>query len=1701
MTDIPNGRGSSPASRGGAGIYIEGELGAFYALALLAGTEARGLPGARLERIRFQGADRGFALDDIILEGVGAEGPCLLEIQSKRDATFAPKDKTFEDVARQVARSGQGHVPEECHHLAVATQRTSRTISGAYQDVLLWARDAENGSEFFARLKAEGVANDQMRQFAATFRNHLVTHGVTDDDDLIWRRLRRFQILEFDFESTSPLSRTHALMLARLVLAHEDVPRAEGLWSALIELAISTGRTGGALDRDAIRAELQRRGFRLAGDRDHRPARALLRETARQTLENIRTTVAGVHLPRHAAIAATGEALDGARFVLLSGGPGVGKSGVFRGIAERAGRESTLLVFDSDTTPAGGWIAFAGRFGIQGLAGSFLADIAASGGGLICIDGIDMITDPAQQRTINDVLREAGRIEGFRVIASARADSEIQATDWLADDLRTTFGPSRTVTVDDLTDAEAEALTAAAPHLRSILAAGAPAAPIARNLHRLSRLARLNDAASIRTEAGLAKHWWDRADDAPLPAVRPAQRILADLAQSALAGERDVELAEDGQARAHLLGRRTLREVRRDRIDFQHDVLRDWAIGAWLAEDPERVSGLDLTRPPSPRVQRGIEFAARFVLEGQQGVGAWTDILKRLEKLEANGGWRRAALLAIVRSEAAPHLLEQATLILLADDSAQLKELIVAILALETVAAREVIGPDVQLEVPQSLRIGRGGHGLAVLLWASRHRAQIPIAAVAPIVDLVGTEALLLLAIPPFARPVATMLYDWLLQLDLRDRSVIIPMGSNTTSQNERTRRSVVADLRTAALLLSQHAPDEAKSYLREATREGDPFKTREILKSSSALAAAAPEELASLVKSNLKKPKRDRKFGRDPLEEAFSHADGDFQPSSPAQPPFLDLLNVAPAVGLPLIHHLVDTAVTFATKGQEPSSADGFTIVFDDGPRFFPWRDTYLWSRDQSRSYAVGSALKALEAWGHQRLDAGDSVGDVVRDVMGPSGSCAAFLLVAVDLLLSHWPKTRVALMPFLTDPALLAVERGRVGYEQFGIGRSLHDYNEPKGRVMLADLADRPSRRTALEAALPEYLADNELGRALRERLAEAVARIGPYSENADFGDAGFMGAYALNRLNAENWVELRDGRMGYQSPPEEADHFARQENKSSGALAELNLDARIRLAFRGGEQATSQTARDAVIRAAGALPVGTDDDGPQGVQAPLIMTALLVARDGDDALLAEHEGWVRTVIDRTLTVAENDKTRWHKMLDYNCPAIAILATIHLWRRGGEVKDRDRLIELAARYPGDGCVAFAEGRETVVAEDRRVFKAAMRAALSACVWRWHPHNEDDAIQLAFEEARTSTVDRAVAAEIAWLDGAAEPDWPVFPVEAPRRRRGFHLPAARGASEDHREDDPTEYDPHGGVVHADTKNAAKWLGVHDGLSHRGMRWDGEIVATYAAWTADRNGAGQDSSFQAEAWHDEWNDAFYAHLAHVLMDAPDERFEQELARVVLLPDDMFARAASVIARAADVIYFNDPTCPAGRAVVLRRRLVERAVTMQSWQFDHEPGALSIDYDTRDLFGTLLFNQANALRGTSSYLVPSVADRIDPLLDAVSALQNGGRTTYIALCTMNALLVRPHSRHLNFVLDATEAWHARLPGHDGLWHGMGVGRKVVEWLEAAIEEDPELVDPAHSARPRIDRLLDRLINAGVAPAHDLAAWLQNSAGSH
>lgn len=1687
--------GSSPASRGPAGAYIEGELGALYLLALLTGNRAPGMPDTRVVSVRFQGTEQGFKLDDLIASGVGQAGDSILEIQSKRDITFSPGDSVYQDFASQIARSMVGSVPADRHLLGIATQRTSRKISGAYQDVLKWARTMESAAAFFTRLDARGIASKDMRDFVATTRKHLVAGGVADDNDAIWRLLRRMLILEFDFEATSPITRTYGYALARMALADEDVGRAGALWSRLVDLSIKTGTTGGEIDRTALVANLVEAGFRLAGGREYGQARIKLAELVQNTLAHIGTSVAGVSLPRLEAVAAVDDAYEAHRFVEVRGDPGVGKSWVLRHLAERVARHAPIIVLDRDATPPGGWLPFSNALGIPGSAVEFLTELAASGGAMLFIDGMDMFDDVGRQRTIAELIRAASAIPDFRVIATTRTAGNADVEHWLDDQIVAAMGGAYPIQIGPLSKSEVATLVDQAPDLRSLLDPKHPAAGLTRNLYRLSRLLKVPSATGIRTEAAMAGFWWRSADGAAANDVRAAQRLMAALAGSALKCERGLEVAEDSAARSHLMRALTLREVQRDRLDFYHDVLRDWAIGNYIAENPQLLAALDMSVPVSPRVARGIEFAARLALESDADCSGLIQLLGQLSPPGAHGAWRRQAILALSRSEAGYELLEKCSTGLLADGAALLIELCTTIAAVETVATADLItAPDgAKVDLPRFHRTDVTGSAPRVLRWVLAHSTKISMSAIGAVVELVKIQLSLLEHVEVFARQIAVMLFGWLRQLDVRDANVTIPDERNLGRAASDGRSSMIEQLRMISMMLGKFAPEELKAYLREVGIERNSFKVDAIRQFSKVIAPVAPAELAELVLASLLHTQKQRGRRYRIMEQAFTFADSSYLPASPAQPPFLDLLESAPAEGLKLIRTLVAEAIAFSTDARA-SGNPGVTVNFGDGPRFFPRIDSYLWSRDQCREYSAACGLKALEAWSQQRLDDAVPVEDVLADIIGPEGGCAAYVLVAVDVLLSHFDVARDALAPFIADPELLATDQLRrnrdlgSGFDQFAIGK------EPENKVKLADLAGRPSRRATLFDVVHFYLGDDPVANSLREQLGAAVAGLEPIQSYSNMTDARFIARFANNMLQRSNWIDIGDEKIRYRPPADEAAHLEIMEKQRVARTRSIEIESRINLAIDGkGKYATAETAREAVAYAGGGLPDDSDTDYLKSRSTRLITTALLVARDGDDSLLATEDAWVRQVVAIALEEHSDHGTGSEDTLRFNRPAIAILTLINLWARNGSDMDRNALIRFATRADRNAVPAFSAGLGRILKTEPKLFKAAMRAAFASMIWRWKSYDEEDeAKHTRFDAERTEAVDTAVAAEIAWLDGEAEPAWPAWPEEFPILRRSSRLKVPRldtSAEFGEEETIKSALAEPSSIIHVNSKSAAQWLAMVQAAPKRSTNWRQEVVEAYVDWTARMNGLGLPVDIEIDHDPHDWNMHYYALFAERLMDANNGSFEADLKLVTDLPDEPFGKVAQTVIHSADALYCNDPQCPAARPADLRARLAQRVMALHSWQYADDPASSRIDMQSGGIVAKMMLNTYDPFNETKSYLPPVLFDRVDPLLPAMRPLLPGGPTAFVAQCTMNLLLVATRARHLDFLLEATEAWFGRTQA-PGLWIDLSIGRKVVQWLEAAIIEEPGLLAPVHPLRARIDRALGRLVGVGVAEAHEL-----------
>ncbi|MES2788578.1 MAG: ATP-binding protein, partial [Planctomycetota bacterium] len=387
--------GTSTAASGPAGAHFEGQIAAFYLLAMLCGAPPRGLPGTAINRIALQQANTGRPLDDVIVHATDSSGrEAVLEIQVKLTISFSPTDTVFRKVVGQIASAARR--PDfwlTQYELAIATAKGSRKIDGAYQDVLTLARQIGDATTFAAQLKLSGAANDDMRGFVDTFQSHLKEEGTPHDFETVWKLLRRLQILTFDF--TAPGSASADLARERVLrtLHADEASRADALWGNLVEISLATAKSGGYKTRATLLESLTVLGFRFAGDRRHTIARAALAENARLAIADIDNHVGEVVLTRHERVAMVHAAFDVGRYVEIRGDAGVGKSGVLRQIAESLQIESHILVLSPGRCVPRGWSAMKAQISFEGTIHELLIELANDGGAVVFLDNLDSFSD------------------------------------------------------------------------------------------------------------------------------------------------------------------------------------------------------------------------------------------------------------------------------------------------------------------------------------------------------------------------------------------------------------------------------------------------------------------------------------------------------------------------------------------------------------------------------------------------------------------------------------------------------------------------------------------------------------------------------------------------------------------------------------------------------------------------------------------------------------------------------------------------------------------------------------------------------------------------------------------------------------------------------------------------------------------------------------------------------------------------------------------------------------------------------------------------------------------------------------------------------------------------------------------------------------------------------------------------------------
>ena len=1693
-------RSRSPSSSGPAGSLFEGQVGAHYLLTMLAEADPRGMPGVLIEQIEFQRAGEGHPLDDIVVHGITKDGQAsLLEIQVKRTITFSPSDSAFKTVVEQLARA----VPTldfsvKHHQFAVATERTSFKIAGPYQDVLRWAREVGSASVFMGRIERNNTSSHDMRTFVATARMHLEAAGCAFDDETVWQVLRRFQILPFDYDAPGSQAKELALERARTLLEPSDASRAGALWKVLTEMAIRVAASGGDLDRARLLSEISSvDSFQLAGSRRNRAARETLDEVASLAAADLPRKIADVSLARSARLDALRDAQDKGRYIEIRGGPGVGKSGVLGMLVDQVRVEGRAIVLSPERTPPGGWLAFKSALGIETGLEEFLADLASDGGTALFIDSLDFFEDTGMRATAIDLVRASSSVPDFRVVVTARTDFGKEEPNWLPEDVLTKLGRAPAVIIDELGPDEVEELRKAAPSLNALLADDHPARHIARNLFHLSRLLEVKGSpAQLQSEVDLLERWWTTADGPPA-GRRERLRVLRDLTDAVLGGASELETRPAPSAVDALIASETLLELRPDQLAFRHDVLREWAVASRLREIPDQINALELNRAVPVSLARGVELGARFALERAENGESWAEYLTRFSPLDAHPSWRRWSLLAILRSETASALLERATNVLLADEDALVRELIRTALAVESRPLAEAFA-STKLEIgpiPSGLSGPANASWAVLAVWLLKRQGDLSLSTLPDVVELFQSLSASMLFLDSLTPHIAATLADWLSEIEeAEDHSPFKPDPPRFTALPHRELADLATAVRQAFFLMAARAPQRAQAYLRnQLQRRNADQAMREIVQFRGTLAQAAPAELADLTHAGLIQDPEDRRWDEPRVrDDTFTRFDGDFLPSSPAQGPFLDLLNAAPEHGLGLIRRLVQHAVSVRSRGAEAGD-DGFQIELPSGPRFFPWQTTYLWSRQVNAGYALESGLLALEAWAHARLDRGDAVEDVIVDVLGQDGSPAAFVLVAVDLLISHWPKTMTAAIPFLGSPELLSFDRQRQVHDAMPkvdfLGLGAIGPKEPRGSVRLEDLRKRPSRKFPLESLLSTFVTEPVYRNNLRTILQNASDRLGAPEPDASFADPRLMARYALNLIDPANWKDA-NGAREYVSPPDEDRHLEALQHIHAAEARDSNVHAAIQLALEHPEKSSAELVQHAIPYARRLeLSEDSEDHDLRSGTDDIVSVALLLARDGSNEQLDQDEDWARSAFERAFATGDDGGTStFRDGIMFNPVAIATLGLIHLWRRGRS-DEREALLQLAGREDASAAHGFGAGVVLITELDPNLLPALLRCALQAQVFS-HPNwstPQDEKERAA--SVRAQRVAAAISAELAWLGGAGgEPVWPALPPRAINVRDGIRIGVDRAPV---RQRAAQQQATQRNSEQLSSQTAAVWvrqLTRHGDLGD--VLWLLGFVEAYASWTADANGKGLARSDNIDRSPDEWNSVFYPLMAHAFARMPGNRASTLVSEVTELPDDSFFDIVENLVPAIDEVYFNGLGIDLDTALRLRTLLADRLMESAGWRRERERTEMSVEMKIGSAIAPLFFCHHNSFTGSKCYLLAKGLDQIDAFFPLLTRLISEGSVPFTGLLVMSLLEVSPKRDHLPFLLLSGLTWLRRQPQNRGLWIDHGLGARVANWLDDIVNANATLRSACHPLRPQIDDLLGWLVRVGVAEAHRL-----------
>ncbi|MGC2548575.1 MAG: hypothetical protein WA426_22240, partial [Silvibacterium sp.] len=612
----------------------------------------------------------------------------------------------------------------------------------------------------------------------------------------------------------------------------------------------------------------------------------------------------------------------------------------------------------------------------------------------------------------------------------------------------------------------------------------------------------------------------------------------------------------------------------------------------------------------------------------------------------------------------------------------------------------------------------------------------------------------------------------------------------------------------------------------------------------------------------------------------------------------------------------------------------------------------------------------------------------------------------------------------------------------------------------------------------------------------------RLGAPDEKSDLGDPRLMVVHALNVLNRDNWKEVavknsqgqEQTLLQYQSPEAEVRQLEPIQKEASPRLEESNQQFGILNALCASEAPTPDFLAKAIAWAQEHTNVFEnrpefDGDGKHltSVEA-VVSAATLLARYGTPEQLSEHGAWMRGIFAR---VHQGDSDPVYLMRDglrFNPRAVAFVGQTLLLQRAPEEQDIRRLLEFASASGYASAHGFGASLAVLEQVNPLLIPAVLRCAFAASVRLDLPWGLADEEKEKSRVADQERIQKQIDSELAWLKAPnSEPAWPGFPIQLIRPRDYWRNGPRDYAAE------AAEY--HSVKLRVDYQRAALWLKQTRSIYEVDMRpWLRTVVSTYAEWTRQANGFGQEKDAQYDGQPDGWNEVYFELAAKYVGDLSAGALEQELQGLFTgLPDESLCDCLPIFLRSADQAFFEKSLLSIEQMIQIRTFLMQQLAGTRVFGWNKDRDEASAETHLARALGPICFNDHNSIGPSKCYLPVGFIPSADPFLPLLENFVGEFRSPFLAAMYLNFMEVAPRAEQLPFIIGCVEKWLERFPDNNRFWIEMSFGGRIGSLLITLFRSSPEAFEPAE-LRSRVDKILTKLIGLGVGQAHEMEQLL-------